>query len=369
MNYKFSFFILFAGILFSACNKMKNKENTYSEYLYIDRFKEIEVNEIPLDFVDNKRYILLYSDDIDLQFKFISKITIKEDLIYIMDGISKKLLIYDKKTGKALNQVGERGNGPNEYIDISDFDIDENGNIYVIDGNLDRLFIYDNNLSLVKNEKLPFEADAVKVLNNGNFLFGLSSWNKGQNEGDMVILTNDKFQTLKTLITYDEFIDDSYWISEYYFTPINNYILYNRPPYNTVYKIDDQGNIVHSIHFDFGKEDVPNKEKKDIEKNLKNFENYNLLKGITIVEDDYIIGIFRKKGENRAFFIDALNNVLYLLPERRTSDQSDVLGYFEKTLISCIIPGSEKANSKELPKYIKEELDNGNFVLCLYQLK
>jgi hypothetical protein len=58
-----------------------------------------------------------------------------------------------------------------------------------------------------------------------------------------------------------------------------------------------------------------------------------------------------------------------LLPDRGAGDVSDVLGYFAKTVISCIIPGSEKANSKELPKYIKEELDNGNFVLCLYQLK
>lgn len=63
----------------------------YSEYLYIDRFKEIEVNEIPLDFVDNKRYIPLYSDDIDLQFKDISKITIKYDLIYILDIVSRRL--------------------------------------------------------------------------------------------------------------------------------------------------------------------------------------------------------------------------------------------------------------------------------------
>jgi len=73
---------------------MKNKEiRAIRNLRVIDRFKEIEVNEIPLDFVDNKRYILLYSDDIGLQFKIISKITIKEDLIYIMDGISKKLLM------------------------------------------------------------------------------------------------------------------------------------------------------------------------------------------------------------------------------------------------------------------------------------
>lgn len=40
-----------------------------------------------------------------------------------------------------------------------------------------------------------------------------------------------------------------------------------------------------------------------------------------------------------------------------------------KTLISYIAPGSEKAESINLPQGIKKVLDKVDFVLCLYQLK
>lgn len=367
MRYKILFSLVLICCLYS-CNK-RSHDNKSSDYLFVDNYKKVEVDEIPLEFIDNKKYIPLYSDDVNLQFKEITKIMMKDNLIFILDEVSRKLLIYDKQTGRAISSVGRRGSGPDEYILISDFDVDNDGNIYMIDGNLNKLFIYKNDLSQTISKKLPFEADIIKVLDNGNFLFGLSSWNKGENKGDLVVLTNKKLETLNTLIVYDEFVDDAFWISNFYFTSTNRHILLNRPPYNTVYKINKLGMIENSIHFDFGRLEVPKKEKANIEENLQKFENYNLLKWRTIVEESYIIGTFRKKGKTRPFFIDRISDILYLHPERGVSDNSDVAGYYDKTLISYIAPGSEKAESIKLPQNIKKVLDMGDFILCLYQLK
>lgn len=367
MHSKILFYLLLIYCVYS-CNK-KSDENVYSDYILIDNYEEVEIDEIPSKFIDNKKYIHLYSDDVNLQFKEITKIMIMDDLVYILDEVSRNLLIYDKKTGEALRSVGRRGSGPDEYILISDFDVDNDGNIYMIDGNLDKLFIYKNDLSQTISKKLPFEADIIKVLDNGNFLFGLSSWNKGENKGDLVVLTNKKLETLNTLVVYDKFVDDAFWISNFYFTSTNSHILLNRPPYNTVYKINNLGVVENSIFFDFGRLEVPKKEKANIEENLQKFENYNLLKWRTVVEESYIIGTFRKKGKTRPFFIDRISDILYLYPERRVSDNSDVAGYYDETLISYIIPGSEKAESINLPQDIKKVLDKGDFVLCLYQLR
>lgn len=367
MHFKILFYLLLIYCVYS-CNK-KSDENVYSDYILVDNYEEVQIDEIPSKFLDNKKYIHLYSDDVNLQFKEITKIMIKDDLVYILDEVSRKLLIYDKKTGEAVRSVGRRGSGPDEYILISDFDVDNDGNIYMIDGNLNKLFIYKNDLSQTISKKLPFEPDIIKVLDNGNFLFGLSSWNKGENKGDLVVLTNKKLETLNKLVVYDKFVDDAFWISNFYFTSTNSHILLNRPPYNTVYKINNLGVVENSIFFDFGRLEVPEKEKANIEENLQKFENYNLLKWRTIVEENYIIGTFRKKGKTRPFFIDRIGDILYLYPERRVSDNSDVAGYYDKTLISYIIPGSEKAESAKLPPNIKRELSNGDFVLCIYELK
>jgi len=46
----------------------------------------------------------------------------------------------------------------------------------------------------------------------------------------------------------------------------------------------------------------------------------------------------------------------------------DVLGYHNKILISCIIPGTNKAENISLPTDVKKHLEAGDFVLCLYYL-
>ncbi len=126
-------------------------------------------------------------------------------MVFGLDGVSQS------KIG------GEHGNGPNQYIDIADFDIDSEGNIYVIDGILDKMFIYDSDYSLKEIKTLPFEADILCITEDGNIIFGLSAWNKGENEGASIIVTYKDLKTLEVIAHYDEFVDNAFWVSHYSF--------------------------------------------------------------------------------------------------------------------------------------------------------
>ncbi len=355
------------AILFK-CSENKNS-NEKSDIIKVDRLNVTNDFKIPSRFIDSVQFIKLTSENDDLLISRISVVEISKDKIYILDDRQKKLVVFDHK-GNAIAQVGKKGQGPNEYLQITHFDVDSEGNVYIIDGRLDKLFIYDKYFNVKSSTKLPFEADIVKILGNGNYIWGLSSWNQGQCTNDKIIVTNKDLQTLDTLCKYDEFHDDNFWISSYTFVEIEQYIIYNRFINNEVLLLDKQnGKLIKTVEFDFGSKNVPDEKKKDIEGNLNDFKNYNMLQWITVVEENYILGTFWDKMESKPFFIDRKNNDIYIGKSFGKYSSCTVKGYKNNTLISYIEPESEKSKEESLPEDVKRHLENGDFVLFLSYLK
>jgi hypothetical protein len=61
----------------------------------------------------------------------ILKVILYADRIYIIDKIGK-LFVFNIN-GRFLFEIGKKGRGPGEYIILRDFDIDKDGNIYILD--------------------------------------------------------------------------------------------------------------------------------------------------------------------------------------------------------------------------------------------
>ena len=184
-------------------------------------------------FFDKPYFIKLKSNSQTL-FGKIDQIKLLNNNIYVLDERAKSLLVFDIN-GSALGKIGTYGQGPNEYLDIACFDVDSIGNIYTIDGRLDKLFVYDNKFQFVTSLKLPFEVDIMQILDNGNYMFGLSSWNNGKCKGDKIVITDKDLNVIKSYLKYDEYIDQNYWISGYQFVKLQNSIVYNRPIDNHIY--------------------------------------------------------------------------------------------------------------------------------------
>ncbi|MCC8146780.1 MAG: 6-bladed beta-propeller, partial [Bacteroidales bacterium] len=301
-------------------------------------------------------------------FKAIDKIKIHEDRIYILDRKLKKLVVFDR-TGNGIGQVGQPGQGPEEYLHIADFDVAPSGHIYFIDGVSDKLFLFDPHLDFVSVRNMPFGADLIKCISDEKLMFGLCSWNKGKNASDKIVVTDPDMNVLEAYLTYDEFVDEAYWISFYEFAGTDERIYYNKPVDNLVHEFSKEGKYIKSYNFDFGKKNVVDKYKKDIEGNLDKFENFCCLKNFVVMKDEYIMGTVWDETKTKNFLIDKNKHCIYLSDELPDSDISNLAGIYKNTIISFIYPGKyDDIESLDVPSDIKEHLENENFVLYLTEL-
>lgn len=327
--------------------------------------KKDKISHLPDSILGEKKYILLNGERNELQFGQISKIQIMNNRIYILDRHFKKLITYNSD-GHVIGKIGEFGQGPNEYLMISDFDIDNKGNIYFIDGRLDKLNIYDPNLQFIKSYKLPFEADIIKVLDNGNYMFGLSSWNKGEGENYKIIVTDSLLKIQKSYLHYDKYVDPNYWISFYAFSKSNKYIVYNQPIDNNLYLFSFEGELKKIINFNFGKQNVPDEKKIDIERNLNEYDNYCLLKNVSVVTNNIIIGTIWDRRQTKIYIYDKINSKIYMSDPFFDYETTQFTGYSSNYFISYLDPND--TNDQDIPLYVKKHLEEENFALCIQKL-
>jgi hypothetical protein len=248
------------------------------------------------------KYILLNDTNSNALFGRIDKILVRNDRIYILDSHLKILLVYDMN-GTNLGRIGVLGQGPNEYIDIADFDVDKNDNVYLLDGRLDKLMEYDSNGYIQKSYRLPFEADVLQVLGSNEFMFGLSSWNHGKNEGTKIIITDSTFNTLSTCLEYDEFVDPSYVVSDIFLSERKKILFIINQLMIIIYVFSLNGTLSRIVKFDFKSKKVPNEYKKDIEPKLIYFDDFCFLKKFSVVTDKFILGTLWIKKKLETLFL------------------------------------------------------------------
>jgi hypothetical protein len=360
---------LVSALLLFGCNIKKEQQVSGDECETIDfySFRMVE-DEMPEAIINKKQYIKLDNSQDDFLFKNIDKIKIREDRIYLLDKRMKKLIVFDR-AGTGIGTVGRAGQGPGEYLRIGDFDINESGDIYLIDatGNNDRLFVFDKNLRFVSTRNLPFEADIIQCLSDGKLLFGLATWNTKDYTNKRIALTNADLETEQTYMEFDEFIDNNFWVSDYVFVNTGDRILYNKPIDNRVYEFSQDGHLRKTYLFDFGSKNVPDEDKKDIEGNLDKFERYCCLKNFIVVADNYILGTLWAGRKTKSFIIDRKNKVIY---QSKALEYDNIIGYHDNQIISSVFPGKyEDIQSADFPADIKEYVEDENFALCLYELK
>jgi hypothetical protein len=95
----------------------------------------------------------------------ISKIIIKHNRIFIGDFfIAKALFVFDMQ-GKFLFKVGRRGNGQGEYINLFDFDVFSNGDIYLWDAVVGKFLVYDKNSLYRRDVKMEYKFLSFCIVN------------------------------------------------------------------------------------------------------------------------------------------------------------------------------------------------------------
>lgn len=363
-------FILSVFILCAGCNSTPKTKDAIEVLDFKKVNKQLTMSEAEKAFFEEPVYVKLGSTDDDALFGSIDAIKVVNNKIFIADEQLKTLVVFDME-GNAIGKVGVHGQGPNEYLNISDFDVDAAGHVYMIDGRLDKLFIYDDRFNFLSSTKLPFEADGIRVLDNGQYMFALSSWNEGEGKGMKVAVTDKDLKVQKSYLPYDEYRDDNFWISGYQLIKANDHIIYNKPIDNTISLFALNGEPDGSLTVDFGDRNTPDEKKKDIEKYLNDFDNYTLLRDFTVVTPYFLAGHVWDGRQTKRFLVDRKTNEIYLTAPVEESGDAYMIGFCGSTMILLINPGmyEEYPGYDTLSDDIKEHLKNGDFVLVLRKMK
>jgi len=144
-------FVIFCIMLLGCGNNETNKNNST---ISINLDKQLK-KKIPFSQIFEEVQIIPLETNKESMIQKIKKFEIFSNRIYILDKKQKALLIFDAK-GKFLKKIQSIGKGPQEYLNITDFNVNKNqielltprGNIVTFD--LNGNFINKLNLKLGK---------------------------------------------------------------------------------------------------------------------------------------------------------------------------------------------------------------------------
>ncbi len=374
MKYLIASFTLL--LFFSNCsNKKNNFETTISSNYNIYKV-EVSTNKNYYDSIINlisdTAFVILKEKE-NIMFSYANKIIEHNNKYFILDKSSLRSIVSFKKDGNPITKYGRIGQGPGEYVSPWDFDIDTTG-LYILDTKSKKVIHYSEEGSFLEERKIPFFADAIKRLKNGNFVFNTTPDGTQQ---PSLIYTDFEMNIVGKSLNYR-----SNYIGGY---TTNNIIRENktglnfyRAPSDSLTILDKDGKIKAFIVFDFLNKSVPQIAKTDYISFSPKEQSADFLHFVNnpiCISDSIWIGLI-EDGNNQytAIFNPFTNDFGYKKFTRESSVYDIIEPMFSDNngaIISLISPELNDMckNYNMLPDSITDALHEGNRVLLINSFK
>ena len=276
---------------------------------FSDSESNIEFSEI----VDSIEYIPL-NTPLDLPVDIILSTKIAGDNIFVLDR-SQKLYRFDRK-GNYLNLIGNRGEGPDEYLNVVEFDVDVlNENIYLYDIHKRKIFIF-NFLGKFNNSiSIPDYLMNVTQLNDSSFV-GYKPFYLSDDDCERLIVFNEKGKEKNVLVLNKIGIAEKQNIDIFRmadFRIVNKEVYFKLPFENTMYTMTIDNDCYKNIGIEMGKYLLPNDVAINTEKYNKhlNFPYIYELKCLKV--KDWVFINFIYEMENYRVLYNLLNKEFYTI--------------------------------------------------------
>lgn len=251
---KITLYITFIFAILSSCSK-------HSSVMSEDKALDIDCSEITnevfklSEIASSFSIIPLETNDTCLIGE-VSKLEFYKDEILILDKIYSDRLFVFNKEGKYLRDIGRRGAGPDEYMQINDFSIDKKNNIIYVLCDKKKVFFYSLSGQYMGRTDVDFFADAMEYKDN-RFYFLCDRMNRGN-----LIVTD-----MKGTIKYEDFpneqMGDNLLMLIHPFLQRDSTLLYTRYLDNNIYEIHlDTSKVAYKVNF--GKDEIAFDDLKDI---------------------------------------------------------------------------------------------------------
>ncbi|MDD2381465.1 MAG: 6-bladed beta-propeller [Mariniphaga sp.] len=252
--FKTVIFFFAALTLFSSCNCEKRNKDfvTYNieEGIKIDQKMNLsliadDIFYIPLETTDES----IIADIMDIKFR--------DDYILVRDDLHQ-LLLFNRK-GKFLKRIGEKGNGPNEYLHASEVLFSGTGKeIILFDGSKLKVMLFDIESGKVLREvKIDFFPATFELYNDTTFAFYCSEL-RNSNSGKYyhIYLMNNKLKVIDSLYYQTDFDDIEFFGFTKLYRKDNKLYCWNSNS-DTIIYIDENKNLKNGFVFLFDKYRMP----------------------------------------------------------------------------------------------------------------
>lgn len=260
LKIRFSYFISIAMVMAMVISCNRNGDSSGIETVELQDLVPQDVNVS--SFTTGVETVPLETGD-DSRISMIRDIEIDSTRIYISDLITRSILIFDRSDGTFLSKLHKQGRGPGEYLEITDFCVDdEAGTIEVFDGSASGILLtYDiNSLEFLESEDLPLLAHGGFLKKDGMYYFDTHRRNnyiEGERTNSGLISYNPETKEFKAL--FDDLRpkneNRSFHINGFWRSP-GDRLYYSQLWNDTFYEITDN-QAIPVLRVDPGRKDVP----------------------------------------------------------------------------------------------------------------
>lgn len=372
-----------ACLIASSYSCVSKKENTtILDGSCVEKIKEINYSTL----FDSYNYIPLETTN-DCLIGEIEDVQFADHLIFIHNSIgdNEEILVFNNN-GRFLNKVGERGNGPKEYLSIASFCVNTyEETILLLDPLNKRAHTFKYNGEYVNSKSVSIDftftykiryASDRKLICANSINFGTKT---------ILFECDDEFNNFKILFSSPFTYKGGYIYAKSPFTTYSNYFI---PPLSTtIYQVEDDklkpkfDVVVNSTYLplkeakkggDYGELFIPT-----VQKGFSSiFSIFETKKHLLIVEFDHFI-IWNKNSEkgitSKINVSQPTNNMLsFSAGSIISSDKNSFVGLIsseEVKLASDFYESNNITPSDNIKKLIKENDLENNPILCFYRFK
>lgn len=277
---KLTFCVLVAfGAIVSSCSQKTNRqvllpfENVHSDSVMYGSKAESAIPGLNIVIkhhdIDKDNYLCL-SDWVDTIYGVklettdesiigtIDKIRIKNKCIYVLDRYKTHSLRSFDLTGRYLFSVGRHGNGPGEYVEPTDFFVDQNG-ITVYDQFQTKFLYYDLEGKFLREKSLPFTfIQFYQYSSNSYIMYGLDADN--YHLKDLLDYSIWKCDSTFHIDRFGMYRKKNEYINILLETALNDFsnkLYLHDARKDTIFSIDSTGVLRYDYIVDFGKKTPP----------------------------------------------------------------------------------------------------------------
>ncbi len=314
-------------------------------------------------------FVILKEDD-NTMYSDISRLIDAYGKYFILDSWGSRKLVSFDHYGNPIISYGRRGKGPEEYVAPNDFDVDKD-NVYLLDSSNKSLLIFGHDGSFKIKRDVPFYADALCHMNNGDFIFKVSP---GADKNYQLCITDSLLNPIAYMLPYPKDYVGGF-VTVDTFRKSANGLTYYSSPSDTIYHLDNSGDIVSKTVLAFEKGSIDELAKLDY---VKAFDQGLLTKGGMQLNNNPIIlpdgrgyGSVNDARKRHVLFFNVNSNESGITTFGDMTAFSPVLPVtidYNNRLISFLTPEIIELtqNTDELPDSVKTALEDGNRVLTIF---